>query len=502
MRITRFRKPVLAVQWDRENLDFVLAEQQGGAVKMRTAGSAPLVNQDGDALPPGEVLRQELERLGVRKPDVLIGLSRSQVDVAPLELPPASDSELPELVLNQVLRDAGDIADEGVVDFVPLDTASDQARHVFAFIVDRGTLDQVKQVCEQAKAKPVAVVYRPLACVTLLRRIVPQSQQTMILATVQGGEADLSIVRQGRLAYTRTARLGDMESVEAAAQKLTIEVQRSLAAASLTPGAEDQHMYVFGSLEGSERLVELLADNLGVPVSLLDPLRNDPITGAVPENASRIAPLLGMVHEHFADGHPLDFLHPKQPPPPPNHWRRVGGYAAVAALLLICFGYYQWNARANADADLDKLRGSLKTLTKKLEKVQQKQRVVLAVQNWQGDGVNWLDELYDITSRFPQGSDALVRKLNVSPGRGGTSVIDMAVQVRDPKVVTQMGDRIRDPHHDVRSKRVSERSSSKDYPWQFETQITLRPRTVRQYRGEDIQSESQVAAADNAATER
>jgi hypothetical protein len=208
-----------------------------------------------------------------------------------------------------------------------------------------------------------------------------------------------------------------------------------------------------------------------------------------------------MVHEHFADGHALDFLHPKQPPPPPNHWRRIGGYAAIAALLLICFGYYQWNARAKADEDLDKLRSSLKTLTKKLEKVQQKQRVVLAIQNWQRDGVNWLDELYDITSRFPKGSEALVRKLNVAPGRGGASVIDMAVQVRDPTVVTQMGDRIRDSHHDVRSKRVSERSSSQDYPWQFETQITLRPRTVLQYRGEDVQTESQVAASENPVTE-
>jgi hypothetical protein len=64
-----------------------------------------------------------------------------------------------------------------------------------------------------------------------------------------------------------------------------------------------------------------------------------------------------------------------------------------------------------------------------------------------------------------------------------------------------MGDQIRDSHHDVRSKRVSERTSSKDYPWQFETQITLRPRSVNQYRGEDAQTESQVAAADKS-TER
>jgi hypothetical protein len=499
MNITPFRKSILAVQWDRENLDYLLAERHSGSVKVRSIGTARLVSDEGEPLAVSDVLKQEVQRLGVRKPKVVVGLNRAQVDVSTLELPPATDDELPELVMNQVLRDAGDLADEGVVDFVPLSGTGEEARRVFAFIVERGALEHVEQVCAEASAKPVAVVYRPLACVTLLQRVVPQSQQTMILATVQGNQADLSIVRHGQLIYTRTARLGSTETVEAAADKLAVEVQRSLAAASLTPDAEDQHMYVFGALDSGEPLVELLADKLSVPVSLLDPLRHDHIEGLVRESASRVAPLLGMVHEHFADGHPIDFLHPKQPPSPPNPWRRVGGYAAVAAALLLCFGYWQWNERAKANEELGELRDSLRTLTKQVEKVQQKQRVVTAVQAWQRDGVNWLDELYDITNRFPKGSDALVRKLNVSPGRGGTSVIDMAVQVRDPTVVTEMGDEIRDSFHDVRSKRVSERSSSKDYPWQFETQITLRPRTVKQYRGEVEQTDSQVAAADQAA---
>jgi hypothetical protein len=325
----------------------------------------------------GDVLKQELERLGVRRPEVLVGLSRAQVDVSTLELPPATDDELPELVQNQVLRDAGDIADEGVVDFVPLNTAGDEGRRVFAFIVERRTLDQIKQVCGAASAKPVAVVYRPLACVTLLQRIVRQSQQTMILATVQGSEADLSIIRHGRLVYTRTARLGNTETVEAAANRLALEVQRSLAAASLAPDAEDQHLYVFGSLDTGEPLVEQLAEKLSCPVSLLDPLRHDHVEGAARYDASRVAPLLGMVHQHVAGEHPIDFLHPRQPPAAPNPWRRIGGYAAVAALLLLCFGYWQWTKRAQANEQLEKLRNSLRTTTRNLEKVQQKQRLSL-----------------------------------------------------------------------------------------------------------------------------
>ena len=45
-----------------------------------------------------------------------------------------------------------------------------------------------------------------------------------------------------------------------------------------------------------------------------------------------------------------------------------------------------------------------------------------------------------------------------------------------------MDDRLRDEYHDVRSTGVSEQEASSDYPWQFETRITLRPRDKEEYR--------------------
>ena len=53
---------------------------------------------------------------------MIIALGRGSVDVIPLQLPPAGDEELPTLVANQVVRDAGEVAETGIVDFIPLDT--------------------------------------------------------------------------------------------------------------------------------------------------------------------------------------------------------------------------------------------------------------------------------------------------------------------------------------------------------------------------------------------
>ncbi len=478
-----FRKPVLAAQWDRTGLDYVLADWQGGRVTITAAGSIERVAEEGDTPPaPGELLRAELASLGVRHCELLVALGRGSVDVLPLHLPPAGDQELPTLVANQVVRDAGETAESGVIDYVPLDTPEGQSREVFAFAVDGATIDEIATEAKQAGLRPAAVIYRPLASVTLLQRLVPQSRRTMILVTLHDREADLTIVRNGRLLYTRTARLVESNNVGDIAAQLSVEVTRSLAAASLTADGEEQHLYVFGSLEESEQLVQDLSDELSLPASLLDPLRREHVAGSLPADAARLAPLVGLIHGYLERRLPLDFLHPKRPPAPPNYYRRGATYAAAVMALVAAGAYYAWDVRTQAAEQVAALRKSVDDTRTLLEKVQQKQAVVDAIWQWETDNVNWLDELYDLTSRLPGGQEAVVRRLTISPGRAGQPVIELSIQVRDPEVRSRLTDQLRDAFHDVESPGVSEQSASTDYPWQFETRITLRKREPEQYR--------------------
>ena len=60
-------------------------------------------------------------------------------------------------------------------------------------------------------------------------------------------------------------------------------------------------------------------------------------------------------------------------------------------------------------------------------------------------------------------------------------MLDLKLQVRDPQTIAAMESGLRDPFHQVRSKRISEIADGGDLPWQFETLITLRRRDRRDY---------------------
>ena len=220
-----FRKPVVAVHWGLSTVDYVVADRKSGQVRITAAGSVSWAAEEGDDRSPGDVLLAELQRLGLRRLDLVVALGRGSVDVIPLQLPPAGDDELPVLVANQVMRDAGEIAETGVVDYVAIPADADQPRTGFAFAVDAATIEQVNAEAAKAALKPSAIVYRPLASVTLLQRVVPQSQQTMILVTLHDREADISIVRGGGLAYTRTARLSETRNVGDIAAQLAVALK-------------------------------------------------------------------------------------------------------------------------------------------------------------------------------------------------------------------------------------------------------------------------------------
>lgn len=471
-----FRKPVFAVHWGHSWLDYVVAERKGGKVSITTAESIRWNSEEYDHS-PGEVIASEMKRLGLRRVELLVALGRASVDVIPLQLPPASDDELPILVANQAMGDAGEIAESGVVDYVAIPAAPGEPRSGFAFAVDEGMMDQVAAEAAKASLKPAAIVYRPLASLTLLRRVVTTSQRTMILVTLHDREADISIVRGKGLVYTRTARLSETPNISDTASHLAIEVRRSLAAASLTPNEEEQHLYLFGALAETEQLVQELAEELSLPASLLDPLRAERVEGSTPEGVGRLAPLLGMIYDHYGKSHAVDFLKPKKPPAPPNLWRRIASYAAIVLVLLAAGGYTLREQQQESAEEIAHMETELQKTLSHLSKVQEKQMVVNAVWQWERSSINWLDELYDLARRFPSGRDAIVRRLSLSPGQ-----IDLSVCVRDHKVITQMDNELRDAFHNVRSKGISEQSSYVDYPWQFQTRISLYPRTTEQYR--------------------
>ena len=115
-----------------------------------------------------------------------------------------------------------------------------------------------------------------------------------------------------------------------------------------------------------------------------------------------------------------------------------------------------------------------------LAKVGRRQRVATAITNWQADDINWLDELRDLSIRFPGPAEALVQRMNVTPVNQG-NLVTLQLRVKDPSVVPLMEANLRDEYHAIQSKRVSEIPDAEEFGWQLDTTILVRPRPRELY---------------------
>jgi len=107
--------------------------------------------------------------------------------------------------------------------------------------------------------------------------------------------------------------------------------------------------------------------------------------------------------------------------------------------------------------------------------------LVEAIGPWEKGEVVWLDELRDLSMRFPSSRDLIVQRMTMTADRSGGGGIEFSGTVRDPQVVTRLEQDVRDQYHEVRSKRLQERDQGKGYPWVFETSMSVAGRDKESY---------------------
>lgn len=485
---------VLATQWDNESLQYVLAEKQGAKLTLVAARSFA---DTGDADYISELLAAELKKHGARRPTVLVALARSKVDMFTLELPPATNDELASLVPLQAMQHAPEIGADAALDFLPLDDDPMASRNVLVVVPHPGVLDDTREVLQDAGLTPRHVSFRPIATLPLIRRHTTQVAGHALVVTLQGDEADILLVDGGQLRLTRSVRLPDrddllfMASLSSEIDRTEIAAPQSSSLADDSTSSDDldvtaeekiEHVYSFGG--GDERAIwETLSEELASPVTQLDPFQYLPQrTKMSLRESGRFAPLVGLLHEYLAGSATLDFLHPRRPAQTPSVLRRYSVFAIAAIVLLGIAGYAVYDKRKMATAELDSLRGQLAQLEKMADKVERKQRIVAAINAWKADDVNWLDELRDMSLRFPGPADAVIERMTIGPAAGGGNAVGLQVRVRDPAIVSMMEANLRDEYHSIRSKRVSEVASEDDFGWQLDASILVSPRPPDTYR--------------------
>jgi len=511
------RGPIVLASWDQVNVYFLVVKERKESL---TAVAWGTLDREAER-PPLSVLHQHLTAKQITASRLVLLLPRTDLEMTTVEIPPAEESEIAALVRAEVDQLIGDGEHELVVDYRLLDGATpptgmnttsktnssetaasetpadsedagetrragetNRSQTAAAFSLEQTHLTAWVDAVTQTGLQLDAFTSRQTAPLYQLRQQRVFQSSLSVLIVVYEGEVELSFFRGHRLASLRTFRAGSHE-VGALTDQIQVEVQRSISLMDFVSPGEMPEMLVLvrGPLDASPDQQTDITDPTDDSITLCESLGARPVTLTMPFDASHVqaddadtpAPdpvLVGSAlvfqKHHLA----VDLIHPKVPPVPPNPMRR---WAAIAALALGSLGVGSYTMLSDVSAlktQVDEKQQELVEAERVAAKMQEKADETRMVQQWLGDQVDWLSQLQRLSSRFPEGQLANVRRLSAGVD-GTTGVIDLSVQVNDPNRVADLENALRDARFSITSKRVSEQTNNEEYPWQFEARIAF-----------------------------
>jgi|GEM_PF-437844 len=482
---------LLAIDCDPRELCLVLGTAVGERITLEATETISCVRGADDPPMTAEELGKRLQtvlakhkRTGAR---ILMGVDRNAIELFDFPVPPATDAELPELVLNQVTTASPNMAEESVIDFVANGVVATESRRITAAALSRTEFDRITGVCNAAGMTPDRMLMRSYATAALFlngQNLLGQNLRAgnSLLVNVIDDEVDLIVIDQVQALFFRTVRLPGVLGNEFAETRLLDEVRRTLLVAPQSAAVSQaiETVYVVGTAQDHQRLAEQIARENGIHAEQRDPYTGFLLAAKWEQPSSgRLIPLLGMLTAEVHGGkHSLDFQHPKRPPKPPNRTRQLVMSLSAVALLGGAGAYYLWDVFSTADAEIKRLASELSDLEGLVKKTTEKKKVADALEDWNANSVVWLDELRDFSAKLPTGQDLVLQRLTMSPARGGRASLAFQGLAREPNVVTRMEATLRDTRHEVQTPRVDERIQDKSYPWNFETSVSLTPARI------------------------
>jgi hypothetical protein len=439
----------LGLDWDNDQLYVVSGTTGRGGLRVSHAAawSQPLPRNAVEAEAVGKRLRDFLKAAHIPPAPVLACVSRERVVLKELRYPRVPPADEPQMVRFQAEKELTEAAQGLVIDYVPREDApaANGERRTFTYVVRRDLLGLYQTVCRAAGLKLLAVAPRSFGIAACLRRglevggahlpdLLPGA---VAVLAVTDRSAEMCVVRGDNVLFSRALSPGKL---------LPGEVRRNLAlyAAQLHGGASpDAVKAVYLASDGehaptsaddqSEAFVEPIDENangngaplreklheqLGMPVLPLDPFSREKLPGLGNGHRGGYTAAVGLL-EAWTERKtlPINFLAPKEPKPQedPNRKRLIFGGAAVAAVFALGF-FVAASWLMQVWADERKLQGEAARLDAALKNSEADRVRIEALRVWEyKHKVSILDELYDLTKKFPWIKDVRVTQLEVKP---------------------------------------------------------------------------------------
>lgn len=473
----------LVIEWDRQQARYAWVCSVGARNMIRAIGSVQAA--EGESTAHLETYLADIKALlRLKNPELVFVMPRREIEEFEATLPPSKDDELAQLVLIQAHERWPGISEQSIIDYYHMVGGSDGMLRVsIAALLDDKRINYIGWA-KSAGWKLSAIRLRHLASVNLLQRQVslaswPQS----VLLSVSRKDADLVVFSQGQISLVRTIPLAAESTDQALAEKLKLEIQRSLLVAS--PPANDSEspelpIFLFGDQGELSELVQRLEPDLPGQIRVIDPFVNFQRSNTETlEDVNRYAAVLGAALE----GPPattLDFCKPKCVKKRSAIYRRIALYAAAGCLLLGALIGNAWQQVAEAREQNLELKRELAKVDEQIANLKKRTAVVDYVSQWQRDDINWLEELRGLSLRMPSRSQTQVRSMTMTSSPGRKGMISMNLRAGSDSVISEFEKAVRDGSHQVRTNQLSQTSPGTDFPWQFGAAIMINPRDRQQ----------------------
>lgn len=479
---------VVAFEWNAEQLRVIQARVTGRSASLEKLWTfnlpTPPEERDQPETPLSEKLAQQvgdfLGTLQLPRSEALVVVSRAHVELRQLTLPPAPDEELPDMVRFQASREFTALEEDWPLDFCPLDNDPSQPRNVLAAAMHPRLMTRIREVCERHRLRLVRVGVRPFTAAAVILRAEAKIRTTpALLVGLFSDEADLSLLLDGQVVLSRCARLhGDPLQDSEAVVDLVGQIRRTIAAAQGTLGARRVEQVVLcGAGQATLALAERLRGELRQEIAVFDPTFLPAVAGVISqvstETLGQFVPLVGILEEYAGQAPPtLDFVHPRRRPAPPSRRPYVVAGLLTAAISLggiFVYGHIQDAARRE---EIRQLQERLKMLEARDRQLAQLEQRVNELSSWEGESVNWLEELQRLTVKIPGSEELMLRQIKCTAVAGGGQ-IEIDGLARSLEAIQQAELSLQDATHAVAGKTKNELPSGKHYRYEFRSAIRI-----------------------------
>jgi hypothetical protein len=365
----------------------------------------------------GQQLRERLRSARISPAPLLVCFGREQVILKEIHYPKTDPDQEPTLVRFQATKELTESPDNVLIDYVRLrrpGPSGEQVAHVL--IARRDLVNAFKAMCKAAGLRLVALTPRAFGLAACLRQAAaagpPEQGAAAVLAAAEG-ISEFCVAQGETLLAARPLPQANGGLVEDLRRNLTLY-------AGQPGGLPVQSLHVAGG-DDTAGLRARLQEGLTIPVRTLDPLSGTPQGVGHPDRAGFAGPVGLLYLWSEAAELPANFMAPKEPRVSiETGRRRLLRVAGVGFLGLLLFFLLANVVLAVKRGQVEQLQEQRDEVDADLRRFQPDKKRIGDLKEWHQGALPVLDELYDLTVRFPFLRGLKVTKLEFASLAGKT----------------------------------------------------------------------------------